>query len=173
MPDAKPTPTADSQAELRKLVERAQNGDETTVPRIRALLKSPGAVGTFGGDLAELVVWSFTKSLGGKDVGFREDVLRKLELLRAELLGDNPTPVERILVERVVACWLQVQAAELRAAQSTDTYLKQLDFQQRRMDATNRRFLAAVKTLALVRKLAVPILQMNIAKKQEIGRASV
>jgi hypothetical protein len=93
-------------------------------------------------------------------------VIRKLELLRAELLGDNPTPVERILVERVVACWLQVQAAELRAAQSTDTYLKQLDFQQRRMDATNRRFLAAVKTLALVRKLAVPVLQVNIAKKQ-------
>ena len=34
------------------------------------------------------------------------------------------------------------------------------------MDATNRRFLAAVKTLALVRKLAVPVLQVNIAKKQ-------
>jgi hypothetical protein len=151
---------------LRKLVERAQNGDETTVPRIRELLKSPGAVGTFGGDLAELVVWSFTKSLVGKDVAFREAVIRKLELLRAELLGANPTPVERILVERVLACWLQVQAAELRAAQSTDTYLKQLDFQQRRMDATNRRFLSAVKTLALVRKLALPILQVNIAKKQ-------
>jgi hypothetical protein len=164
--DANPTPPADSRTELRKLVERAQNGDETTVPRIRELLKSPGVVGTFGGDLAELVVWSFTKSLSGKDVAFREAVIRKLELLRAELLGDNPTPVERILVERVVACWLQVQAAELRATQSTDTYLKQLDFQQRRMDATNRRFLAAVKTLALVRKLAVPVLQVNIAKKQ-------
>ena len=35
-----------------------------------------------------------------------------------------------------------------------------------RMDATNKRFLAAVRTLALVRKLAVPALQVNIARRQ-------
>jgi hypothetical protein len=34
------------------------------------------------------------------------------------------------------------------------------------MDATNKRFLAAVKTLVLVRKLAVPVLQVDIAKRQ-------
>jgi hypothetical protein len=39
-------------------------------------------------------------------------------------------------------------------------------YYQRRMDSANRRFLAAVKALALVRKLAVPALQVNIAKKQ-------
>jgi hypothetical protein len=85
---------------------------------------------------------------------------------RAELLGDNPTPVERVLVERVLACWLQVQDAELRTAQEPNAYIKLADFHQRRMDATNRRFLVAVKTLALVRKLAVPVLQVNIAKEQ-------
>jgi hypothetical protein len=34
------------------------------------------------------------------------------------------------------------------------------------MDATNKRYLAALKALALVRKLAVPALQINVAKKQ-------
>ncbi len=34
------------------------------------------------------------------------------------------------------------------------------------MDATHRRFLSAVKALALVRKLALPALQVNIARRQ-------
>ena len=159
-------PANDKRAEILALVERARTGDESTVPQIRELLMQPGAMGMLGGDLAEQVFVSMAKSMGGKNVGFREDVRRKLELLRYELLGDNPTPVERILVERVVACWLQVQDAELRSAQHNDPTIKQADFHQRRLDATNRRFLAAVKTLALVRKLAVPVLQVNIAKKQ-------
>jgi hypothetical protein len=165
--------TRDAHAELLKLAERARTGDETTVPQIREFLLRPGAVGAFGGDLVEQVFVSMTKAIGGKNVAFREDVRRKLELLRVELLGNDPTPVERILVERVTACWLQVQDAELRAAQAVDASIKQADFHQRRMDAANRRFLAAVKTLALVRKLAVPVLQVNIAKKQVNVAATV
>lgn len=92
---------------------------------IRQMLVRPGAVGSFGGDLAEQVILSFTKSLGGKNVAFRGDMRRKLELLRAELLGDKPTSIERVLVERVVACWLQVQDTELRPAQLADPTFKQ------------------------------------------------
>jgi hypothetical protein len=67
----------------------------------------------------------------------------------------------------VVACWLQVQDAEIRFAQNqAKLSIPQADYHQRRMDAAHRRYLSAVKTLALVRKLAVPVLQVNIAKKQ-------
>jgi hypothetical protein len=153
--------------EIRALLKRTRAGDESTVPVVRKMLQNPAYLRMFGGELAEEVVSSFTKAMAGENVGFREAVLKKLELLRAELLGENPTPVERVLVERAVACWLQVQDAEIRAAQGqSNATIKQIDFFQRRMDATNRRFLAAVKTLALVRKLAVPALQVNIAKKQ-------
>ncbi len=34
------------------------------------------------------------------------------------------------------------------------------------MDRAHNRYLSAIKTLATVRKLALPILQVNIAKKQ-------
>jgi hypothetical protein len=40
------------------------------------------------------------------------------------------------------------------------------EYYQRRMDRAHRRYLSAIKTLALVRKLAVPVLQVNIARKQ-------
>ncbi|MDY3560234.1 hypothetical protein R5W23_001460 [Gemmata sp. JC673] len=173
MADAtKPLPPAEPElpkttAEIRALLKRTHAGDESTVPVVRKMLQDPACVHLFGGDLAHEVVASFTRAMAGDNVSFREAVLRKLELLRAELLGENPTPVERVLVERVVACWLQVQDAELRAAQGQkDTSFRQAEFHQHRMDAANRRFLAAVKTLAQVRKLAIPVLQINVGKKQ-------
>jgi hypothetical protein len=131
------------------------------------MLDRPGMVRAFGGELAEQAISSFAEAMGGKNLVFREALLRKLELLRTELLGVDPTPIERLLVERILACWVQVQDAEMRYAQNQkDMTFKQGDYHQRRMDATNRRYLAAIKALALVRKLAVPALQINLAKKQ-------
>jgi len=39
-------------------------------------------------------------------------------------------------------------------------------YYQRSISSAQKRYLSAIKTLALVRKLAVPVLQVNIAKKQ-------
>ena len=69
-------------------------------------------------------------------------------------------------MERAVACWLQVQDADVRYAQAKDVSLKWYEYYQRRMNHSHKRYLSALKTLALVRKLAVPVLQVNIAKKQ-------
>jgi hypothetical protein len=153
--------------EIKTLLVRAEAGDESALPIVRRMLENPICLQVFGGEPAERVEAAFIGSIGGKDVAFREAVLKKLDWMRAELLGENPTAVERLLVERIAACWLQVQHAELRYAQNLkDMTFPQGDYHQRRMDATNRRFLAAVKALALVRKLAVPALQLNIAKRQ-------
>jgi hypothetical protein len=119
-----------------------------------------------GGELARQAERSLVWPGAGQDLAFREAVLRKLELLREELAGPNPTPVERLLVERAVTCWLQVQFAELRVAQATNMTIAQGDYHQRLIDRAHRRYLSALKTLALVRKLALPVLQVNIAKKQ-------
>jgi hypothetical protein len=86
--------------------------------------------------------------------------------LRAELAGPEPTSVERLLVERVVARWLQVQDADVRYAQAKDLSLAWGAYYQRRMDRAHKRYLSAIRTLALVRRLALPVLQVNIARKQ-------
>src|SRR5262245_49788220 len=131
------------------------------------MLEDPQMVDMLGGDLARQAELSLIQAAAGDSLSFKEALIRKLELLRAELAGPNPSPVERLLVERVVACWLQVQDADVRYAQGQrDCTLAQGDYRQRRMDRAHRRYLSALKTLALVRKLAVPVLQLNIAKKQ-------
>ncbi len=151
---------------IRELLKRAAKGDTATLPALRKFLENPANVEAFGGNLASYAQGLFVKSLSGEDLCVREAIQAKLAAMRKELLGESPTPVERLLVERVVACWLQVQDADIRYAGAKDLNIKQADYHQRRMDATHRRYLAALKALALVRKLAVPALQVNIARKQ-------
>jgi hypothetical protein len=153
--------------EFRDLLTRAAKGDRSVLPVLGKLLQDPAYVEMFGGNLASTVEAFFVKELCGKDLTVSEAVRTKLASLRKELLGPDPSPLERLLVERVAACWLQVQDAEVRFAQNRQNLsISQGDYHQRRMDATNRRYRAAIKALALVRKLAMPALQINVARKQ-------
>jgi hypothetical protein len=152
--------------ELRKLLKRAQGGDASTLPALRKLLQEPAAVDELGGDLAQQAALSLIAAAAGKNLMFKEALTRKLELLRAELAGPSPAPVERLLVERVVACWLQVQDADVRYAQARDLSLAWGEHYQRRMDRAHKRYLSALKTLALVRRLALPVLLVNSPGRQ-------
>jgi hypothetical protein len=149
------------------VLDRARKGDESTLPVVWRILENPDSVDALGGDLALLAQMSFIKAAAGKDLVFREALVGKLASMRDELAGPNPTPIERLLVERIVACWLQVQDADVRYAQGqASATMTQGDYQQRRMDRAHGRFLSAIKTLATVRKLAVPVFQVNIAQEQ-------
>ena len=168
MADKKPTelPVPTTVEGVRELLKRAAKGDTATVPAIRKLLvENPAYLDVFGGELARCAQRALVNALSD-DLAVREAVHAKMAALRNSLLGENSTPVEALLVERVVACWLQVQDADIRAAQAKGETFRQADFNQRRMDAAHRRYLSALKALALVRKLAVPALQINLARKQ-------
>jgi hypothetical protein len=104
--------------------------------------------------------------LSGTSLLVQETLPRKMDLLREELSGPNPTPLERLLVERVVASWLHLHHLEVAYAQKENMSLELGSYYQRSLSAAQKRYLAALKTLALVRKLAVPVLQVNIARKQ-------
>lgn len=99
MAEAKAAPPAPTEVDvpktaeaIRVLLKRTHAGDEATVPVVRKMLQNPAYLRMFGGELAAEVVSSFTNAMAGKNVGFREAVLKKLELMRAELLGENPRP---------------------------------------------------------------------------------
>jgi hypothetical protein len=68
-------------------------------------------------------------------------------------------PVEKILVDRVIACrFVLVQAENARSVSGS---LKVSEFQERNIDRAQRRLLSAVKCLAEVKRLGVP--QVNVA----------
>lgn len=142
---------------MRELLDKARKGDVATLPALRKILAIPLAVDIWG-DLAKHAEQLFVNAMVGDNLAYREGITRKLELLRQELVGPHPTPIERLLAERAVACWLQVYEADMRYAQAKNLEIPWGDYYQRRMDRAHRRYLASLKTLALIRKLAIPAL---------------
>ena len=77
--------------------------------------------------------------------------------------------MERLLAERAVVCWLQLNYVDALLAQrlaGQGLARGQIAMYQEWLDRAQRRYLAALKTLAQVRRLLVPVVQVNIAKKQ-------
>jgi hypothetical protein len=151
--------------DLTLILQRAQRGDEKTLPVLWELLKDSHMVEVYG-NLAKHAENKLIEKLLGKDLAVSEGVRRKLVSLRAELSGASPTPLERLLIERIAVCWLHLYHLELMYAGRDDMTLELAMYYQKCIDRAHRRYLSAIKTLALVRKLALPVLQVNIAKKQ-------
>lgn len=145
------------EARLRELISRAQAGDRSVLPDLRQALAADSSLWTLYGDLAAQAQASWLNMLAGRDLYLYEAVRHKLEELRAELAGPNPSPLERLLVERIVACWLQLHYADALFAQAspqaTSAVRQEL---MRRQESAQRRYLAGIKQLALVRKLLAP-----------------
>ncbi len=92
-----------------------------------------------------------------------------------EVAGAAPTPLETLLAERVVVCRMQIThyereyAARLKKASLAGEGISftSSDHHQKRMDRLQKQYLSAIKTLAQVRRLQLPMqVQVNIAEKQ-------
>ena len=87
-----------------------------------------------------------------------------------DLAGPAPSPIERTLAETAALAWfaLRLHEGQFAGGSSSDSGLtiKQADFRQRRLDRAHRRYLATLKTLATIRRLSVPALQINVDRRQ-------
>ena len=151
---------------LRRLLNQAQDGDKSTLPVLRKFFENPDMVELFGGNLTKEVQARLIGKHVGKNELLRESVSRKAELLRAEILGPNSTPLERLLAEQIVICWLHLHTLEYSYARAENLTLALGEYYQRNIQRALKSYLAALKALATIRKLAIPALQVNIAKKQ-------
>jgi hypothetical protein len=150
---------------LQRLVERAEGGDEAALPELRVALDANPWVWERYGDLGRQAQAAWLELIGGKNLMLKEAASRKAEQLRTELAGPGPSPLERLLVERVVACWLQVHYADASYAQLKGAGPAQHAVALRRQDSAQRRYLQAVKSLATVRKLRPAPAPVEIATR--------
>jgi len=127
-------------------------------------------VDPLGGDLAKQAQLTHIDKFSGQNLLLKESLTRKLDLMREELAGPNVTPLERLLVERIVACWLHLHHLEMVYACKESMSLALGSYYQRSISSAQKRYLAAIKTLALVRKLAVPVHREKASKRGRFVR---
>ena len=162
--------TKDDERKLNRLLKPAQAGDEKALSEIRPIIEKAGLWG-FLGDLNDRVQGAWLDAMTGRNKLVREAYEKKAAALRRELLASGDSPLERLLVDRVVLTWLQAMHADTVYAsmlKGDGHSFKEGAYSQERQDRANARHLKAVKALASVRKLLVPSVQVNIGRNQII-----
>lgn len=173
MNKSSPDKSAIQRADVNSLIDRAQRGDKNAMAGLGDFFDRPEAV-ELAGNLARMAQDKLVEAYSGNNLLVREGITRKVVALRDELAGPNPTALERLLVEGIVACWVHVNHLEANYANKGNMSLRLADHYQRSISSAHRRYLSSIRTLATVRKLALPTLQVNIARKQvNVAAASV
>src|SRR5436190_1019339 len=78
------------------------------LPCIRDILHRHPEVWRHVGDLATLAERAWIAVLAADHPVAVESMKRTVAEMKAELAGDNATRIERLLVDQVVACWMEV-----------------------------------------------------------------
>jgi hypothetical protein len=150
-------------AELRALSEKAEAGDKEARKELRLMVRasSPEVIGR-ASDVGRRAGRTLAHTAAGGDPLTEEALYAKLDTMRAEIAGEDPTPLEVLLTERVVSLWMLTTLLEVLIATQyrrnvgdgperlSPSYIIQ---QSRILESATRRYLAAIKELARVRKL--------------------
>lgn len=155
------------EAFLRQLLKESGTKDAAKLkPLIRRTAESPRIRDVLG-SIAHQAEASWI-AMYARDEFSKEATDNKLRLMKKELEGDSPTPLEKLLVHRIIVCWLQLHYVETKLAQRLEEGLSSetIKLYQKWLDRAQKRYLAAIKMLAVIRKLGVPAIQVNIGEKQ-------
>jgi hypothetical protein len=146
---------------LEGLSGKAEAGDKKARAELRRVVAecSPAIIAE-ASNVARRAEVMLTKTIAAGEPLLAETLEMRLSHMRDEIAGEHPTPLERLLSERVVAGWLLVEVLEaLVSAQFSrvnsnhrvgPAYIMQMS---KILESATRRHLAAIKTLAQVRKL--------------------
>ena len=165
-----PDETKHALEELKALSEKAEAGDKGARRELRlALRRSTPAVIARASDIGRKAQSMLIRTAAAGDPLVEEALKARLDVLRGEVAGEEPTPLEALLAERIVACWMLLELLEaLHSAyfarggheRPSISYLLQMVKVQ---ESAHRRLLASIQTLARVRKLqaVTPGIQLN------------
>lgn len=148
--------------ELEVLSDKAEAGDGEARKELRRLVRSssPEVIGR-AADIGRKTARTLVRTASGGDSLMEEALYAKLDAMRVEIAGEDPTPLEVLLTERVVLLWMLTALLEAllstqyrKNAESSErvppSYLLQ---QSRILESATRRYFASIRELARVRKL--------------------
>ena len=136
------------------------------LPKLQRLLDCYPELSQHIGDLGRRAKQGWIELATGHNVLVKETLSRYVAELQKELKGPAPSVLDRLLAARVVVGWLELQCLDPALRGKETMPLQVAEFCDRRRDRAHRRYLAAIRSLATIRRLVVPSVQVNIGAKQ-------
>lgn len=151
----------------REIMKRAELGDTSVVPALRKMLREDDDELLDAGHLARMALARAASKEG--DLLTREIYIRQMEKDAEELAGPNPSPLEKVLAERIAISRFRCYYYECLCVMGLRKDTLNLDaHKHKRLAAAQRDFLSSCRALAQVRKLELPFVQVNVADKQQV-----
>jgi hypothetical protein len=150
-----PSPPADLE-HLKELLAQAERGDGIVLSELRPALEAHLAIWEQYGDLARQARDSWLDHIADDNLVLRESLTRRLGAFGEDLTAEQSSPLEQLLIGRLVACRLLTECADLISTRSLTGSESARRVARRRPEVAQRRLLAAIKQLACVRKLLKP-----------------
>lgn len=154
------TKTDRVEIDLFRNVRKANGGDKNAIAALRTELDGANGNAIIGvcGDLAFQAEESLLVAMLDEQEGAKTCVREKMKQMRKELGWQESSALESILIERIVATWLDLYFAEVVFHQWKGGSIPEGKYKQHRIDRSHRQHLSVVKMLATVRKMALPIM---------------
>ena len=159
VPNVRQDVTKAYSAELQDLVRRAEGGDESVLPQLKKALAEYPEIAAATGDLVRHALQALLATACGKNLLAKESMTAAAEQVRQQIVDEGASALEKLLADRIMVCWASVHLAEVEVQSASQYQLENprlyVSF-ERHLDQANARYLAAIKTLATVRKLLRP-----------------
>jgi hypothetical protein len=138
---------------LDAILERARQGDETALPELKQVLDDNPSIWRDSFSLVALSERAWLQKIAANDLLAFESIRRQVEQLKLDLIGTAPAPLEKLLADRIAASWLGVQHAEMGEAFGDASGGKVAKMRLTQLESAHKRFLSAVRALAISRRL--------------------
>ncbi|MBF6590685.1 MAG: hypothetical protein IVW57_09160 [Ktedonobacterales bacterium] len=161
------TPQALTEAQVSDLLDKSQHGDKKAWSALKTHLAKAPDWETLYPTPAEHARACILDAVLRDNHFVKEAWDRRARAMIKDLAGPNPTPLERILCERVATCWLDMSLAEMNYASRAKDGMTFAagEYYQKQEDRAHKRYLTACLALAKVRRLLAPVAQqINIAQ---------
>lgn len=141
-------------AETRRMLDEFLNSDPT--------------LWHAAGDMVEQAARQLISKTAGT-YAVKASMTKGWDQLQRDLVRPSDGALERLLVQQVVVAWLYLGYVEYQYSAMTtqdNLSIKRAEYWERRLSAAQRRYLRATETLARVRRLQLPAVQVNIGAQQ-------
>ena len=172
-------PPKDTPDELLNLVERCykENPNKRDLQELRDYLDEKPhlfrAVLDMGKVVQARLIEVFVLPPAGQ-IGIEAQIKK----IRKEMAYDQSQILECLLIDNIINCWLRLQWVEMQLTGLVNTEqvsIRVVEYWEKRLSASQRRYLRVCETLARIRKLTrnTPVFQMNFAteKGQQVNVA--
>ncbi len=146
--------------QVHELLQRREAGNEAADAELARLVEQFPALWINLGDIGRQALEIWVNLIAGKDRMLHAALRQKLDDLRRQFVVPADDPAGRLIVDRVIATWLQASHADARVAQNVNLDLRTQEFLAKRQQQAQRQHLDALKAWQQWQRLTAQLPQL-------------